>query len=333
MELAHKNLIPSKSLLRACLVSGALFLGGCAEVSLLGMAATEAPDAQDKERVAAIRSVQKVGKPYQVDNIWYYPQVDPGYNETGIASWYGEPFHGRKTANGETYDMNQLTAAHKTLPMPSNVRVTNLENGRSIVVTVNDRGPFVNGRIIDLSRRAAQLLGVIQKGTAKVRVEVVGQGQQPGKGNIKYLAKAETTPEERNAIAAPQKPVKSASLAPPTEAKVAPAQTMTVAKAQPADTSLGVTQQANTGAPVVVQTPVTPTEIFIQAGAFIDFNNANKLSARLSPMGAAKVYQVLVNGQDFYRVRLGPVYTVAEADDLLTKLLNGGFTNARIVIE
>ncbi|HZB93752.1 MAG TPA: septal ring lytic transglycosylase RlpA family protein, partial [Stellaceae bacterium] len=101
----------------------------------------------------------KVGQPYEVSGVWYYPAVDWNYDETGIASWYGKEFHGRSTANGEIFDLNALTAAHPTLPMPSIVQVTNLENGRSIELRVNDRGPYVNGRIIDVSRRAAQLLG------------------------------------------------------------------------------------------------------------------------------------------------------------------------------
>lgn len=116
---------------------------------------------------------QKIGRPYQVAGIWYYPQEDENYDETGEASWYGPNFHGRPTANGETFDMNAISAAHPTLPLPSRVRVTNLENGRSLIVRVNDRGPFARSRIIDLSRRAAQLLGFAQNGTARVRVQLV----------------------------------------------------------------------------------------------------------------------------------------------------------------
>src|SRR5215469_12278663 len=93
-------------------------------------------------------SVYKVGSPYQIDGIWYYPQEQPDYDETGIASWYGPTFYGKYTANGELYDGNALSAAHRTLPMPVNVRVTNLDNGKSIVVRVNDRGPYARGRII-----------------------------------------------------------------------------------------------------------------------------------------------------------------------------------------
>jgi rare lipoprotein A len=115
----------------------------------------------------------KIGKPYQVFGVWYYPSDDRDYDETGIASWYGPGFHALDTANGERYNQDDLTAAHKTLPMPSYVEVTNLENGRKLVVRINDRGPFAKSRIIDLSRRSAQLLGVDKAGTAKVRVRRV----------------------------------------------------------------------------------------------------------------------------------------------------------------
>ena len=115
----------------------------------------------------------KIGKPYQVFGVWYHPSDDRDYDETGVASWYGPGFHALDTANGERYDQDDLTAAHKTLPMPSYVEVTNLENGRKLVVRINDRGPFAKGRIIDLSRRSAQLLGVDKAGTAKVRVRRV----------------------------------------------------------------------------------------------------------------------------------------------------------------
>jgi len=116
----------------------------------------------------------KTGKPYQVSGKWYYPLNSAnGYNQTGVASWYGKKFHGRKTANGERYDMHAMSAAHKTLPLPTMVRVTNLDNGRSVIVRVNDRGPFVKSRIIDLSYAAARALGYDKKGTAHVRVQTL----------------------------------------------------------------------------------------------------------------------------------------------------------------
>ncbi len=116
----------------------------------------------------------KIGKPYQVKGRWYYPKEDPDYQAVGVASWYGRDFHGRKTANGEIFDMNAMSAAHKTLPLPSIVEVTNLENGRKIRVRVNDRGPFARNRVIDMSRAAARRLGFEQNGLARVRVRYVG---------------------------------------------------------------------------------------------------------------------------------------------------------------
>lgn len=115
--------------------------------------------------------ILKIGTPYDIAGRTYIPAYDPHYVEEGMASWYGPGFHGRSTANGERYDQNGLTAAHRTLPMPSMVRVTNLENGRSAVLKVNDRGPFAKDRIIDLSKKSAETLDVIAKGTARVRVE------------------------------------------------------------------------------------------------------------------------------------------------------------------
>lgn len=113
----------------------------------------------------------KLGKPYEIDGRVYSPTYNPSYDETGIASWYGPGFHGGLTASGERYDQNDITAAHKTLPMPSIVKVTNLDNGRSTIVRINDRGPFVGDRLIDLSKGAATQLGMLHHGTAHVRVQ------------------------------------------------------------------------------------------------------------------------------------------------------------------
>lgn len=113
-------------------------------------------------------------KPYQINGVWYYPREDKDYNVVGIGSWYGEQFHNRRTSNGEVFDMDIPSAAHKTLPLPSLVEVTNLDNGKKMIVRVNDRGPFVDGRIIDLSKAAAQQLGYYRQGVARVRVKYVG---------------------------------------------------------------------------------------------------------------------------------------------------------------
>lgn len=116
---------------------------------------------------------QSVGKPYRVNGVRYVPKAQPDYDVTGVASWYGGKFHGRRTASGQRYDMNAMTAAHRTLPFGSKVRVTNLRNDRAVILTINDRGPFVRGRIIDVSRRAAERLGFRGQGTTRVRVQVV----------------------------------------------------------------------------------------------------------------------------------------------------------------
>lgn len=133
-------------------------------------------------------------RPYQVNGTWYKPREQPDYDETGVASWYGQQFHNRQTANGEMFDMWVVSAAHKTLPLPSIVEVTNLDNGRKIKVRVNDRGPFVSGRIIDMSRAGADALGFSGKGTARVRVRYVGPA--PARGKDRTLQYAGLTKDE-----------------------------------------------------------------------------------------------------------------------------------------
>ena len=130
----------------------------------------------------------KIGKPYQIAGRWFTPRADASYDEVGAASWYGADFHGRTTANGEIFDADALTAAHPTLPLPSYVRVTNLENDRSIVVRVNDRGPFARNRLIDVSRRTAELLGFKHNGNAKVRVQYVDKARLDGNDREFLLA-------------------------------------------------------------------------------------------------------------------------------------------------
>jgi rare lipoprotein A len=160
-------------------------------------------------------------KPYEVNGVWYYPKVDYAYAETGTASWYGPGFDGRATADGETYDMNGLTAAHKTLPLPSVVTVTNLQNGRELRLRVNDRGPFAGDRLIDVSRRAAQLLGFARQGTAPVRVQIdkddsIRVAAAAMRGEFGETAYAEAAPAAPVAVAAGRRaPMRLASSKPP----------------------------------------------------------------------------------------------------------------------
>ncbi len=252
----------------------------------------------------------KVGQPYVVLGVRYVPGVDPDYDETGIASWYGQDFNGLLTANGETYDMNALTAAHKSLPLPSYVRVTNLDNGRSLVVRVNDRGPFVNGRIIDMSRRSAQLLGFEREGTARVRVRVLSLGNDGF-----TAARPETSDDERFAPeAAPILPVETARLEPPEGVEAAPTRQFA------ADPALSFE-------------PVAEVKMYVQAGAFVEFRNANILSARLRRIGDWRITSVVVDGKEYYRVRFGPVALVDDADVILAQVVEIGHPEVRIVIE
>lgn len=141
----------------------------------------------------------KIGSPYKIDGVWYVPADQPDYDEVGMASWYGDDFHNKLTANGEMFDMNAYSAAHKTLPMPSVVEVTNLDNGKKMLVRLNDRGPFVGDRIVDLSRAAAVALGFNQQGLAKVRVRYIGPAKLLGPTDV---ASGNTTAPSQQASAA-----------------------------------------------------------------------------------------------------------------------------------
>ena len=170
----------------------------------------------------------QVGKPYKIAGKWYRPKEDPNYEAIGIASWYGSAFHGRKTANGEVYDMRTLTEAHPTLPLPSYVRVTNLANKRSVIVRVNDRGPYAHGRVIDLSQRAAEMLDYKSKGTAKVKVAYVGKARMDGLDH-EYLMASLTENGRRMGPGGPSDPgfdtapIMVANAAPPPGLERAPA--------------------------------------------------------------------------------------------------------------
>jgi peptidoglycan lytic transglycosylase len=152
------------------------------------MKAPASPRVTEKKKVRKGGGRYQVGEPYQVKGKWYKPEDDPDYVAVGLASWYGPNFHGRLTANGEVYNQYALSAAHPTLPLPSYARVTNLDNGRSVIVRVNDRGPFAHDRIIDLSARAADVLNYQKKGVASVKVEYVGKARMDGRDDRFLMA-------------------------------------------------------------------------------------------------------------------------------------------------
>lgn len=309
------------------LLVAAFILAACAE-SQLALHVAKKLQRATTDKASGGAGAYKVGKPYQIKGVWYYPREDPRYSKTGIASWYGEKFDGRRTANGEIYDMNALTAAHKTLPMPVRVRVTNLDNGRSLVLRVNDRGPFVNGRIIDVSRRAAQLLGFQKQGTAKVLVTVLDTGK------ARVIAKRAVTPvEQKTALPAlPRTQVTSHNLAPPPGVKET--KIRLAARGAPVRiANAGPVVAANPGAVAVTQQPVGPASIFVQAGAFAMAENAAKLRARLAYIGPSSISNVFIKGQEMFRVRMGPLYSVEAADKILSQILANGVNSASIVVE
>lgn len=168
--------MPAGMLKGALIIALMSLLAACASV---GGGASPIPVVTDPAPI-----VSGTMRPYQIRGQWYRPVEDPGYSEVGMASWYGDQFNGRPTASGERFDMHALTAAHKTLPLPGLVEVTNLANGRTAVLRVNDRGPFVDDRIIDLSRGAAEQLGLLARGVGEVRVRYLGRAPRSGGGRM-----------------------------------------------------------------------------------------------------------------------------------------------------
>lgn len=252
----------------------------------------------------------KVGKPYQVGGVWYVPKEDPNYNQVGLASWYGPQFHNKATANGETFDMNTLTAAHKTLPLPSLVEVTNLENGRKIIVRVNDRGPFVGDRIIDLSKAAARELDFERKGLAKVRVRYVGRAPLGGGGDMGVrTARAEPPP------ALPPAPIPYSQLA-------------QAAPPPPPIPSYSPVEAPPTAASAYLPPPAAYR---VQAAAFGDRVRAERALDLLAGSGEAVIEPVETGGGTLYRVILNVTGDEGRAWAVRDQVASVGFADARVI--
>lgn len=323
------------------LILGTFVLAGCAETQFLISSTKRLQDGS-----GALSGVYKVGTPYQIQGTWYYPAEEWDYDESGIASWYGPNFHGKQTANGETYDMNDLTAAHRTLPLPSWVKVINLENGRALELRVNDRGPFAKGRIIDISRRGAQLLGFKDKGTARVRVQLLAERSQELKAALLGEQTIAKEGSPINVARLPKASVSSASLPPPPGATQAPGRTIVNNQPAPSPTDTNVVQASvidpqlpatpgslnPTPADSVTSEPVSPTEIFVQAGAFTNYQNALRTKLSVSRYVPADISHVVVNKRDFYRVRVGPLPSVEAADTALEQVQAAGYPGASVIV-
>jgi rare lipoprotein A len=288
------------------IVIGTLTLGGCASLTPQPLdldtgttKRTPVPiNASSRGAAPPATARYKVGAPYQAGGLWYVPAEQPDYDEVGLASWYGDAFDGKATANGEIFNMNGVSAAHATLPLPSIVEVTNLENGRTLKIRLNDRGPFHPGRIIDLSRGAAQQLGFYQKGTAKVRVRYLGAAPMDG------FSEGPMTTVAANRMH---------SLLPPLA--LAPTTAST-----PTARVLGAT------------TPVAVGGLFsVQVGAFANRDNAMKAAAQLGRAGRTSIKPLERSGSRIYRVLVGSWASAEEAGSARARVIALGFAQARVV--
>jgi len=271
----------------------------------------------------------KVGAPYVIDGVTYTPQEEFNHVETGTASWYGPGFHGKSTANGEQYDQSDRTAAHRTLQMPSVVRVTNLDNGSSTTVRINDRGPYARSRILDVSRATAETLGMIGKGTARIRID-----QLPAESMaVKEVAMNGVGSAEQEAAM-----VRAARGAP-----AQPALTM-VAQApppSPVQTYVPVepVQPASFSGPSITSPSIAslanhpPGSYYVQTGAFSTMNNAERQRGLVTSYGATEISQGAAAGREVFRVRVGPYTTSDAAGIVADRLKRSGYGDARVVAD
>ena len=257
--------------------------------------------AEEVEAIKEDGGYYKVGKTYTVLGQTYTPKEDYSYSETGIASWYGDDFHDKRTANGETYNMRAITAAHRTLPLPSIVKVTNLENGKSIIARVNDRGPYVKNRIIDVSEKGAELLGYKNKGTTKVKVEILAEAS-------KALKEAMLSDNNKSKTYADALPTNKISTTPSTT--------------------------INKPLKLAENTTLNPDEtgpFFVQVGAFSDYNKAQSLADSMKRFGNVSIFEAYLSKDGVYRVRLGAYNSKNEALQILDRLLDYGHSDVSIV--
>lgn len=316
LSQTHTDKTRSKNRLKLLLACGILtLLGACAEVDLATHVVKSSMPKQQE-------GMYKVGNPYKIESRTYVPKEDFSYKEEGIASWYGPGFHGKRTANGEVFDQHDITAAHRTLQLPCIARVTNLDNGRQIEVRINDRGPFKKDRIIDLSKKSAQLLGVHLNGTARVRVEVV-------KDKSVKIAEAAKQGIIENPIqyAEAEQPLLESV---PTKQQ----QTIQVASADPTSRQVAsssatpVTSKASSSAMASA-----PSGIYIHAGSFQQMDNAEKVTQLYKNLGQVNIETVTVNQKNFHRVLIGPFENQDSAQMVLSSIESAGGEAKLVALE
>ncbi len=307
----------------AAVAAAALSLAACAT----------APPTSTMPRLADGRP-RAYNRPYQVRGRWYTPLDQPGYDKVGLASWYSYESPSRTTADGERFDIRIPTAAHTTLPIPSWLEVTNLDNGRSLRVRLNDRGPFVFGRILDVSRGAAEQLGFLQRGTARVRVRYLGPAGPLGGGNAPVWAHAEPArPPTRKATPKVMLARQDAEAAPPPSlsaaAEVAQDASETSDDAPPAE-AYSPEPPVHDQAPVLL--PASSEGGFaVQAGAFADRRNAERAAERLAAAGGASIRPLDRGGEVLYRVLVGGWSQPGEAASARAQIAALGFPDAKVI--
>ena len=255
-----------------------------------------------------------VGSPYQVAGRWFTPKEQPNYDKKGPASWYGEAFNRRMTSNGEWFDMTRLTAAHPTLPLPSYAKVTNLNNGATIVVRVNDRGPFVGPRIIDLSKQSAIALGYKQQGTTTVRVQYIGPAPLDDNGSHLMAMNRELkngTPLRQMIASAGTRRSKAVEVA-------------------QADTAQETGYEAEPEQPVE-QAQISAINYFVQAGTFADPDNAERLRQEFINIGPVQVAELMGTDGPVYRMRVGPFDNLNDAQIALNQVHGYGLPDAHLL--
>ena len=264
---------------------------------------------EEKKRIQ--KPIYKIGKKYNVGGKYYYPKKDLYYNKTGIASWYGPKFHGKLTANGEIYNQYALTAAHKTLPLPSAVKVTNLKNNKSIVLRINDRGPFVNDRIIDLSSKAADILDLKREGTGLVRVQILREKSL----YLEKLAKQGSFPEINDL-----KETELPNITIPSKVTV---------KIKDTKNQKIVTKKINYN----LKNLNKEYKIYIKLASFSSKKNAEIMKKKVSYIEEVKIYKIYKMNKTMYQVKAGPFLSVEKVDQLHYLLLQKGMQGAKIIIE
>jgi rare lipoprotein A len=253
-----------------------------------------------------------VGKPYEVAGQWFTPREQPNYDKVGVASWYGEAFHKRKTSNGEYFDMNMLSAAHATLPIPSYAQVTNLENGKTIVVRINDRGPFVDTRIMDLSKRSADALGYRNKGMAKVRVRYIGPAPLDDQGSHLAMMNRKLGQGARfnTLIAAAQMPTSQAARVQVAEAQVDEPKLQQASYQPEAETPSG--------------------DYIVQVASYDSLDQAEQARVALADIAPVQVYEVDTPAGLAYQVQLGPFQSKISAKQAMAGARQQGFAKVRL---